>query len=237
MRFEPYRIVTDLIEDTKTALPKQAFSEIPSALLGRGEARSLGVPSVVPLREGSPVYRAIEAREALRHWSDRPVAQADLLTILHSAYQGDAADWREEHEAGLDIGLVVYVSNVENVTPALYRYCPYRQELERAGAMEPGKLEHMVLQREFSLAPAIVVITGKLGAVLCRQGSSGHRQLLVRGGMAAQRMWLASLALGYGGCIFAGIVQKYLYETAKIDGYREMQLVAYAFGNLPQERG
>ncbi|WP_163852688.1 nitroreductase family protein [Paenibacillus elgii] len=236
MRFEPYRIVTDLIEDTKTALPKQAFSEIPPALLGRGEARSLGVPSVVPLRESSPVYRAIEAREALRHWSDGPVEKSDLLTILHSAYQGDAADWREEHEAGLDIGFVVYVSNVENVAPALYRYCPSRQELERAGAMEPGKLEHMVLQREFSLAPAIVVITGKLGAVLCRQGSSGHRQLLVRGGMAAQRMWLASLALGYGGCIFAGIVQKYLYETAKIDGYREMQLVAYAFGNLPQER-
>ncbi|XOK60931.1 nitroreductase family protein [Paenibacillus elgii] len=235
MRFEPYRIVTDLIEDTKTALPRQAFSEIPPALLG-GEARSLEVPPLVPLREGSPVYRAIEAREALRQWSDSPVDKADLFTILHSAYQGDAADWREEHEAGLDIGLVVYVSNVENVAPALYRYCPYRQELERAGAMEPGKLEHMVLQREFSLAPAIVVITGKLGAVLCRQGSSGHRQLLVRGGMAAQRMWLASLALGYGGCIFAGIVQKYLYETAKIDGYREMQLVAYAFGHLPQER-
>ncbi|QDX95354.1 hypothetical protein EEL30_25560 [Brevibacillus laterosporus] len=231
MNFEPYNIVLSLMDDTKTTLTKQPYVEIPSSLLGK-EDNLLFQKTPSSIQESAPVYQTIEERQAVRHWGELSVQKEDVLTILQSAYQGDATDWESEHLAGLDIGFVVYVRNMEKVTPAIYRYCPIRHDLVMIGELDLYKMEHLVLQREFALAPVILVITGKLGASICRHGSPGHRQLLVRGGMAAQRAWLSSIGLGYGGCIFAGIVQKYLYETAGIDGYKEMQLVAYSFGNL-----
>ncbi|MGG1441060.1 nitroreductase family protein [Brevibacillus laterosporus] len=230
MNFEPYNITLTLINDTKTTLQEQSFGEIPSSLLTQKEHFTLPkILSSIP--ESEPVFQTIEERQAIRHWGVQPVRKEDLLTILQTVYQGDAIDWESEHLEGLDIGFVVYVRNMANANPSIYRYCPIQHDLIMISKLDLTKMEHMVLQREFALAPVIVVITGKLGASICRYGSSGHRQLLVRGGMAAQRAWLSSIGLGYSGCMFAGIVQKYLYETARIDGYKEMQLIAYSFGN------
>lgn len=86
------------------------------------------------------------------------------------------------------------------------------------------------MQSEFAKAPLVVWITGNLAAAAARHGGFGHRQLLMRAGMAAHRLWMAGMATGLSGCIVAGVVPGAARRQLELDGYRKASLIALAAG-------
>jgi SagB-type dehydrogenase family enzyme len=133
----------------------------------------------------------------------------------------------------MELQFFVVAWRVENMAPAVYRYEADRHCLSfiRPAPDSQTQGKEMVLQTEFASAPLVVLITGNLAAATAIQGTQGYRQLLLRAGSAGQRMWLASVAMGLGGTVFAGFLPRAAHNLAGIDGYRLAGLLAYATGH------
>lgn len=184
------------------------------------------------LTESRPLIDILQERRAVRAYDTRPIDLRALASLLRVASDGDREDWPNEHsDASLEFVVVAW--RIENTPPAMYLYEPETQTLARLAAApeQYTEGEELVLQAEFAKAPAIVLIIGALGAALDRYGARGHQNLLFRAGSAGQRMWLASLAHGLAGTVFAGFLPRATQRLIGVDGYHRAGLFAYAMGD------
>lgn len=213
-----------------TACPRP----VPAHLLRplRNETQWVSLPP--PRTATRDIKSALSGRISHRTFAEDFVPLDAVGTCLAAAMRGDVRNWRDEHEAGNNLELLLLALRVQGLVPGLYRYCPSNHALVFvAGPVATREVEQFVLQREFSRAPAVVAVTGNLAAALDRHGRHGYRQLLLRAGAAAHYGYLAVLGLELGGCLFAGLLMKPLRELANLDGYREAPLFALSFGSLP----
>ncbi|WZX99232.1 nitroreductase family protein [Bacillus sp. FSL W7-1360] len=210
-------------------------------LTGKDDIQSLGwkhahdgenifLPTIK--KGGFGLQEALEKRMAIRMYDFAPVDLEDIGTVLSASVEGDMLDWSEQREVGIDLSVFVISWRVDGLDcPAVYRYQKDHHALIKVGEApsqeEGGKL---FLQKEFSWAPAVVVISGSLRTSVDYYGSHGYRHLLIRGGAAGYRAWLAALTLGYEGSVFAGMLPVSARELLKIDGHNEAQLFAFSFG-------
>jgi nitroreductase len=200
-----------------------------------GPAASRRVALPPPPAESRPLQEALLARGAVRVYDEAPIGLAQLGAILRVASEGDRQDWPREEEAGVGLQLLVVAWRVEELEPAVWRYEPATHELSYVGPA-PGREDasSLTLQVEFSAAPALVFVSGGLAAACARYGSWGHRQLLLRGGAAGQRLWLGAIGVGLVGTVFAGFLPRAANRFANVDGYRQAGLIAFAVGRLPR---
>ncbi len=176
---------------------------------------------------------ALERRRATRLYAATPVDQAALAEMLRAATAGDRRDWSSEQDADLDLRFSVVAWRVSGLGPAVYHYVPAHHAL-RLAAEAPQAVqdrEALFLQAEFAEAPFVVLISGNLAAACARHGGWGHRQLLVRAGMAGQRLWLTAAGLGLAGTVFAGFIGHAARGLVELDGYRHAGLLAFAAGH------
>ncbi len=183
------------------------------------------------LQQSRPLGDILRERRAVRAYNARPIDRRALATLLRVASDGDRADWPyEQPYPGLEFIVVAW--RIETTPPALYLYEPTTHSLARLADAPDQYTEgqELVLQAEFANASAIVLIVGALGTALEQQGSRGHQNLLFRAGAAGQRMWLASLAAGLVGTVFAGFLPRATQRLLGVDGYHRAGLFAYAMG-------
>lgn len=178
-----------------------------------------------------PLMDVLRSRKATRAYGDESISLDSVLTMLSVASEGDQSDWTAEHIAApLEYRLVAW--NVRDLTPAIYAFDNENQTLNKVHEAPDRAADgsNLVLQPEFARAAAIVLITGALGSAIEEYGAWGHQNLLVRAGAAGHRLWLASLACGLVGTVFAGFLPRAAQQLAGVDGYRRAGLFAYATG-------
>jgi SagB-type dehydrogenase family enzyme len=218
---------------------KVAANEVPDFLRPQttlATSRYVALPP--PLAESYPLQQSLLARGAVRVYDPAPFSLAQLGTILHTAVAGDRQNWPQEEAAGVGLQLKVVAWRVEGVEPAIWQYEPERHELAYIGpAPAAHEADSLTLQHEFTAAPVIIFITGNLAAACARYGSWGHRQLLFRAGAAGQRLWFGAIGVGLAGTVFAGFLPRAANRFARVDGYLEASLLAFAVGRPPQFLG
>ena len=193
------------------------------------EAPRIALPEV--LTASPPLAAILRERRAVRNYNSRPIDQPALATLLRAATLGDRQDWPpEKNSARLEHLVVAW--RVENVRPGIYLYEPNVHSLAMLASPPDQETEGpgLVLQPEFARASAIVLLIGGLATALAQHGARGHQILLLRAGAAAHRMWLASIAAGLEGTVFAGFLPRATQRLAGVDGYYRAALFAYAMG-------
>lgn len=201
-------------------------------------ARNEGGPSFTlppPGRGGRAVSDILGRRISTRRFSSEPVIVQHLSGMLAIAHNGDRQDWPCEDALGETIGITVLANRIQGLPPGVYRYDGAGHRLLAEGpSISPEINRQLFTQPEFASAPAVLWITGNLKEAYDRMGSFGHRQLLLRAGAAANRAWMASIALGLSGCLVAGLVPTAARQFLGFDGYKEVSLLALAIGYSQQ---
>jgi SagB-type dehydrogenase family enzyme len=220
-------------EGRRTAGYEREATAVPTDLhYAKGPSRYPGTPLPAARSGSRPFDETLILRKAVRSYRADPVRPDHLATLVDCAARGDGENWPTEGRLGVELQFVVVAWRVENIAPAVYRYEPEDHCLShiRPAPDPETDAKEMVLQTEFASAPLIILITGNLAAATAIYGAWGYRQLLLRAGSAGQRMWLASVALGLAGTVFAGFLPRAAHDIAGIDGYRSAGLLAFAAG-------
>ncbi|MFY1675719.1 MULTISPECIES: nitroreductase family protein [unclassified Streptomyces] len=181
-----------------------------------------------PLPGGA--VRALRRRGAVRAWSRAPLDGALLARSLEYACEQDARLWAPSHPELPSPVASVLARDVADLPRGIHRY----DTGERALKPEPHELpplEDMVLQLEFAAAPAVIVVHGDLSTAVERHGVGGHRRLLARGAAFAHSVWLAALAGGAVGSVFAGVLSAAGRTHLGLDGAGRAQLLGLALGH------
>jgi len=168
-------------------------------------------------------------RQSERFFTVDPVEAQLLTTMIRAAREADAALWTRDAERR-PLEFYVVARTVTGLAPAVYRDANGRLEFTASIPAQDG-ISAMVLQPEFGLAAALVLVVGSLEDALEAHGSHGHRLLLERSGAASAAAWLTAVHRGLGGSIFAGFLPSALKTLVGIDGFRRSQLLAVAVGS------
>jgi hypothetical protein len=230
-------VMTRLYRESRRGVDQlqTAPGEVPARLRTRAvsaNARRVALPP--PLTESYALQQALLVRGAVRAYDAAPISLAQLGTMLRVGSEGDRQDWPQEEVSGVGLQLMVVAWRVAELEPAIWRYESAAHELVYVGpAPSPKEADTLTLQVEFTAAPALVFISGSLAAACARYGSWGHRQLLLRGGAAGQRLWLGAIGVGLVGTVFAGFLPRAANRFAGVDGYLQSSLLAFAVGRLP----
>lgn len=235
--FDPNVVMQRLYEESRRKaadLPSMPQA-VPVHLRPTAAPPTRRVELPAPLTQSHSLQQALRMRGAVRVYDEAPLTLAELGTVFHTAMWGDQQDWPQEAAAGVGLQLLAVAWRVDGLEPAIWRYEPQAHELAYVGvAPAAHEAETLTLQLEFTAAPVIVFITGNLAAACARYGEWGHRQMLLRGGAAGQRLWLSSIGLGLCGSVFAGFVPRAAQRFAKVDGYLQASLLAFAVGRPPR---
>ncbi|MBV9110953.1 MAG: nitroreductase family protein [Gemmatimonadetes bacterium] len=169
--------------------------------------------------------RALERRTATYAWGDDGIPAAALHAVLRAARAG----------AGVELRLIVW--RVEGVPAATYRWEAQQGVLVPLGpAPDPAREgRRLLLQAEFASAAALLFAVGDLAGAVASEGPAGHRRLLMRGGGALQRMWLAAAGSGLAGCIFAAFHRRVVQPHLHVDGLTRVALAALAVGSARED--
>jgi SagB-type dehydrogenase family enzyme len=204
---------------------------VPPELLEISWSNDTSLPLPPPAHAGRAVGPILTSRASVRHYTPEPVGEDQLSTMLHLAIQGDRNDWPQEYRAGRSLRLLALAWNVKGLAPGVYEYIDEDHALAPlACSLAMNNAIQLFVQSEFAAAPLIVWISGNLAAACAAYAAFGHRQLLLRAGAAAHRLWMAALAGGLGGTIVAGVVPGAARRLLDLDGYQKASLVAFAAG-------
>ncbi|GIN99490.1 hypothetical protein J5TS2_01590 [Brevibacillus halotolerans] len=231
---EPFELIEMMIAENKnnrdlgevdaTVIPLQLIVEQQN-----NSSENINLPLVST--SGQELKDVLCHRTSVRFFDRGQIDLDDVGAMLAAATKGDQINWEAQQEKGILLQILVVAWRIDGLEPAIYQYDEKKHVLVKVGEALPQEEGHvLVLQKEFSWAPAILIVTGSLGAALHAYGSHGYRHLLTRGGAAAHNAWLAALTLGYEGSVFAGFLPKPLSKLAKVDGYKQAQLFAFAVG-------
>ncbi len=208
-------------------------SAVPAALINNNDS-NVGSPLTdlpSPARGGRLLGDILACRKSIRQYTPEPVSLEQMSTMLNCAYEADRTHWPTEHVAGLSLTFLILAFRVAGLERGVYTYEPQRHGVYFSKAAPSSKnASALFVQSEFADAPLVLWIAGNLGAAVARNGGFGHRQLLLRAGAAAHRLWMAAMATGLSGCIVAGVVPGAAREQLGLDGYKQASLLALAVG-------
>ncbi|MFI1799337.1 nitroreductase family protein [Streptomyces sp. NPDC020379] len=215
----------DLLEAAPAADP--ALRE-PLAPADAAEAHGISAVSAPPALVA--LETALRRRKSVRAYDGEPVPVELLASVVRQAADFDRSAW-PDHEGGAGLEFLVAARSVAGLPQGLYLHSADRGDFTPLAELPDGSAAaDLVLQLEYADAPAIVIVCGPLAASLDRHGEHGHRLLLTRAGAAAQTAWLAALSHGLSGSIFAGFLAAALKPLVAVDGYRNVQLLAFSLG-------
>jgi SagB-type dehydrogenase family enzyme len=193
-----------------------------------------GYPWIVlppPSRGGRLLGEVLSCRKSIRRYPPGPVSMEQLSTMLNYAHETDRTHWSAEHAKGLPLTFLVIAFRVEGLPRAVYTYESERHAVYRSRAAPSSReAAELFVQSEFADAPLVLWIAGNLAGAVARHGTFGHRQLLLRAGAAAHRLWMAGMATGLSGCIVAGVVPGAARQHLGLDGYKQASLLTFAAG-------
>lgn len=243
--YEPHRIMRQLVVSSRLTEPingeaTTVITEDPTAEQGRQGGPREGLasepgdgvfPLPSPVKSGFSLGDVLQHRLSIREYSREPLTREHLATVLESAWRFQEQIWPGE-DGFNDLELQVLALNVEGTDPALYKFEGRTRTLLRLSDDVPSvaAAEELVLQKEFALAGALILVVGDLHQNLKQHYLHGHRELLFRAGFTAHGAWMAAMTAGLVGCVFAGLLPDKLQALGGADGYRRLSLFACAVG-------
>ncbi|WP_214105609.1 SagB family peptide dehydrogenase [Acrocarpospora catenulata] len=217
--------------------------DLPRPDLARAGAIS-GDPAdaLVPLPDPAPEAADLDVRDSLRRrrssfglLNARPPLDArDLAWVLSSVAQAGLA--------GTDVapaprghgwtGQWVLANSVAGLERRAYRYDAARGGLV-AGAALDVNLQRLYALTNYSLpeVAAVLVVTGRLDALVEAYGARGYRMLSIEVGQAAQTAYLAATARGLGVGAVLGLDNIGIDELLGIEGTGERSMVFMLLGH------
>jgi SagB-type dehydrogenase family enzyme len=195
-------------------------------LSGRGSG-------VVPpiQRDQKLVWDVLAARTSRRKFSCNAVQMEHVYAMLDVAIETESRDWRGMAYVNDQIEVLVLAMKVDSLQEGVYKFDNLTRSLNllRAGLCDHERAA-LFIQEEFTKAPVVLWITGKLVAVCNQAGAYGHRSLFVHAGVVANRMWMAAINAGLVGTIVAGIKREGAQKVLGIDGRARTSILALPIG-------
>lgn len=142
------------------------------------------------LPPGRPLEEVLAGRTSVRHFTDEPVARAELDTVLTRARAAQRDQWPSTVHGDPGLRLVVAALHVRGLTPGLYDW-PEAGAPASLGPLPPtdGPAD------TYTRAPALVLVCGPVTG-----GAAGG--LLVRAGALGYAVWLAARTHGLECSVF-----------------------------------
>ncbi len=172
-------------------------SDAPRAERGPTKERAVIDLPKPDLKGSFPLQSALERRESVRSFRDRPLRVEEISQLLWAA-QGRTRNGagRTAPSAGALYPLEVYVATPE----ALYRYLSQTHRMEQImdGNPIPELASAAFGQSCVSEAPAVIVITARIETTRRRYATRAERYVHMEAGHAAQNVHLQAVALGLG---------------------------------------
>ena len=187
----------------------------------RTSAAAVPLPSPAPM--AATIEEVILKRGSSRRFARRPIALADLASILRAAASPTVLDGHADH---LNDTFVV-ANDVEGLAPGVYRLSPQERglELELVEARTSRSLaEHLALDQPLGGdAAANLYFVADLPGVLDAAGSRGYRTAHLDASIRAGRVYLAAYGLGLGA---SGLT---FYDREVLDALHEPSASAVTF--------
>jgi len=176
------------------------------------------------------IEQALLNRRSVREYKNTPISLAELSQLLWAA-QGvsDAkSNYRTTPSAGGLYPLETYVAiiNVLDVEPGVYKYIPYKHELQK---IKDGKVNRELAtsaldQKWVRDGAVIIAITGVYERTTQKYGDRGVRYVHMEAGHAAQNIYLQVVSLNLGTVVVGAFDDA---EIQKILGIAENEWPLY----------
>lgn len=224
-----------LVGDRPRPGPESARAGSAFVSYGDGEIISLPEPGCRPadldvtgsLRNRRTSFGLLTARPPLDvrdlGWVLSSVARAGATgTDLAPAPRGDA--WTRQW---------VMANSVTGLRQRVYGYDAATEALVAGAALDVTRLQGLYALNNYSLpeVAAIIVITGRLEALVAAYGARGYRMLGIEAGQAAQTAYLAATARGLGVGAVLGLDNLGVDGLLGIDGTGEHSMICVLLGH------
>ncbi len=186
---------------------------------------------------------AIARRESRRRFAPEPLSLDELAFLLWATQGvretvGDVATLRTVPSAGARHSFETYlfVFNVRELEPALYRYLPLSHRLARLRTMQSmrSRLTEACLGQRFAAGGAVTFVWTTIPYRMeWRYSLAAHRVILIDAGHVCQNLYLACEALNAGTCAIAAYDQDALDALLGVDGKDEFAVYLAPVGKRP----
>ncbi|SLN70233.1 Nitroreductase family protein [Roseovarius albus] len=185
----------------------------------------------------------INRRCSCRDFSDAPISQDAIATILHYGYGilgtdhwGTAEFLERPVPSGggmYPLELYLLTRRVTNLEDGIYHYAPLSHGLEQVRAVTlPDPLIRYLFMGQYPVltAAAIVIISAAPGRSMKKYGDRGYRYMLFEAGHIAQNMNLAACALGLETLNLGGFFDDEINRLCGAKRDEQLPLYAVAIG-------
>jgi SagB-type dehydrogenase family enzyme len=181
------------------------------------------------------LFATIEKRRSARHWTTAGMTLQQLSTVLETSL-GTAAGPEPSTENHGALREYVVAMRVQDLAPGVYAYDPAGPALRRlkAGQLKSAMYSAGLLQDCVGDASAVIVHTADAARLPYPDGSRGYRYANLDAGMAGERLYLSTVALGLG---TTGVGSFEDDEVGALLGTGREELVLYlsAIGAVPEK--
>ena len=224
------------MDSVQKALPKPplelAFDET-------NEFIDLPDPKIIEVKQ-IPIKEAIENRESLRSYANKPLTLEELSFVLW-CIQGvkdvmvGKATFRTVPSAGARHAFEIYllVNNVEELQLGLYRFLALEHKLIFINLYKDiaDQITEGCMNQSFIQTSAVTFIfTAVTARMKWRYGERGYRYLHLDAGHACQNLYLSAEAIDCGVCAVAAYYDDKLNGALGIDGEEQFIIYVAALG-------
>lgn len=192
-------------------------------------APPVAVPPSDPARTGAErdLASTLRSRRSTRLWAPEPVDAAELLDLLAAAAADEVRGRAPGAPALPPLEVTAVALRVDGLAPGIHDLDPTSRTATHLAPLPPSeRLRELTLQAEFCDAAVIL----SLGADLSSAGPHAYREQMTRASVTAYGAWLAAVARGWVGSVFAGLLPAALRGPLGSDGVSRHQLFALALG-------
>jgi hypothetical protein len=176
----------------------------------------------------SDLLSTLSRRRSTRHFAEDPVDAGTLMTLLAEAYADERAMRDGDGPELAELETTAFAIRVHGLAPATYDLDHRARQATPLAPLPPGeRLRSLTLQAEFVDAAVVLSLSADLAAT----DAHGYRELMVRASATAYHLWLAAVARGWTGSVFAGLLPAALRGPLGNDGASRAQLFALALGH------
>ena len=216
-RIRPERAGRTFMEQTryKYAVPSDQSKGLPQPPL---QVPYAGVPIHLPAPDEVQVQAidlraAIEARQSVRRYAEKPLALAELSFLLWCTQgikgtQGSYATFRPVPSAGARHAFETFllVNRVEDLEPGVYRFLALEHQLLQVNLASDiaEQITQACWNQRFVLSSAVTFIWVAVPyRMTWRYGQRGYRYMHLDAGHVCQNLYLAAEAIESGVCAIA----------------------------------
>ncbi len=174
-------------------------------------------------RKEETLGSALNRRSSIRRFSAQALKESHIRLILQGALANNVLTHSQ-------LTVTVIVQHSSDLMAGVYRYDSETLSLNRQRGVFPReRTARLFFDPGYEDTPLIVWISGNV-CVLddCHRGA--YQTMLVRSGLLGHRLWMASLGLGLGGFLVAGLASEAATQSNKLIDDGDTSFLAFLCG-------